>query len=39
MIVINVHDQVLIGALTLEATGFAVNPKTGRLEKIGWLAI
>lgn len=35
----DVHDQVIIGVLTLEAAGFVINPKTGKLEKIGWLAI
>ena len=31
--------HVIIGAVTLEAAGFTVNPLTGKLEKVGWLAL
>jgi len=31
--------RVIIGVVTLEAAGFTVNPLTGRLEKVGWLAL
>ena len=31
--------HVIIGVVTLEAAGFTVNPLTGRLEKVGWLAL
>ncbi|MBS7653355.1 hypothetical protein KEJ13_09545 [Candidatus Bathyarchaeota archaeon] len=39
LMVMNVLYQGITGALTLEAAGFVANPKTGRLEKIGWLAV
>ena len=31
--------RVIIGVVTLEAAGFTVNPLTGKLEKVGWLAL
>ncbi|MBS7648485.1 hypothetical protein KEJ17_02420 [Candidatus Bathyarchaeota archaeon] len=34
LIVMNVPDQVRIGDLTLEAGGFVVNSKTGRLRRL-----
>ena len=30
---------LIIGVVTLEAAGFTVNPLTGKLEKVGWLAL
>ena len=34
-----VYDGVIIGVVTLETAGFAVNPLTGKIEKVGWLAL
>ena len=31
--------RLIIGVVTLEAAGFTVNPLTGKLEKVGWLAL
>ncbi len=31
--------SLIIGVITLEAAGFAVNPVTGKLERVGWLAL
>lgn len=33
------HPHPIIGVVTLEAAGFAVNPLTGRLEMVGWLTL
>lgn len=33
------HPQVIIGLISLEAAGFAPNPRTGKLEKVGWIAL
>lgn len=33
------HPHIIIGVVTLEAAGFAVNPLTGKLEKVGWLTL
>ena len=35
----NVDPRVIIGVVTLEAAGLTVNPITGKLEKVGWLAL
>ena len=37
--VMGVYDGVIIGVVTLETAGFAVNPLTGKIEKVGWLAL
>jgi predicted aspartyl protease len=34
-----VYDGLIIGVVTLETAGFAVNPLTGKIEKVGWLAL
>jgi len=34
-----VSPHVIIGVMTLEAAGFVVNPLTGKIEKVGWLAL
>ncbi len=34
-----VDPRLIIGVVTLEAAGFTVNPVTGKLEKVGWLAL
>ncbi len=34
-----VSQFLIIGVITLEAAGFAVNPLTGKLEKVGWIAL
>ena len=37
--VMGVYEGVIIGVVTLETAGFAVNPLTGKIEKVGWLAL
>jgi len=36
---LGVHEGILIGTITLEAAGFVVDPVTGRLRRVGWLAL
>ena len=35
----NADPCIIIGVVTLEAAGLIVNPLTGKLQKVGWLAL
>lgn len=37
--VMGVYDGVIVGVVTLETAGFTVNPLSGKIEKVRWLAL